>query len=154
MHLKTSLDIRLIMISIHQLSLIPLPKHIQNAFCFSYNLRCQSECHTCQIYLAIVKMEHKKSGKLMVVFDSFHHLTKLIARLMFQACYSKRASQQLSKCSGILLDMFSSLVRSPWCMNFFGRITYYFLIFVIRWILLHVFHLMMGTMNEGLGCCL
>jgi len=132
MPLKTSLDIRLIIIFVHQLSLILLLTHIRNSDCLSYSFRCQSGCHTYQIDLAIVKMEHKKSGKLMVLFDSFHHLTTLLTRLMLEACYSKRESQQLSKCSRLLPVMFSTLMRSPWCMNFFGGVTYCFLIFVIR----------------------
>ena len=95
--LKTSLDIRLIMFPVYQLPLTPLLTYIWNTGCLRYSLRCQGKCHTYQIDLPIMKMEYKQSGKLMMVFNSCHHLTKLETRLMLEACDSKRTGQQLSK---------------------------------------------------------
>ena len=91
MSLKTILDVRLIILSLYQLRLIPLLTDIWNTSCLRNSLKCQGECHSCQSDLAIMKMEHKQSGQLMVVLDSLYHLTELITGLVLKARDSKRA---------------------------------------------------------------
>ena len=138
MSLKTSLDVRLIMLSVKQLPFISLLTSIWNASCLRNSLGCQGECHTCQSDLTIMKMEHKKSSQLMVMPDSLYHLTKLVTRLILEACDSKRKIQQLGKWSRLLSYMFTTLVRSLWCMHFSRRIIGCLLISIIGRIWLHV----------------